>query len=77
MMGSLKDVDTKIYIFTLAPKLEKALTNRGTRELDDWEKERIQHHYNIGIPNPSFGEIIDNSDQAPEETADHILNKIS
>ena len=77
IMDGLKNVDTKIYIFTLAPKLEKALTNRGARELDDWERERIQHHYNIGIHNPSFGEIIDNSDQAPEETVDYILNKIS
>lgn len=77
IMDGLKDVDTKIYIFTLAPKLEKALTNRGARELDDWERERIQHHYNIGIHNPSFGEIIDNSEQTPEETVDYILNKIS
>ena len=77
IMGGLKDIDTKIYIFTLAPKLEKALTNRGTRELDDWERERIQHHYNIGIHNPNFGEIIDNSEQTPEETMDYIINKIS
>ncbi|MCK9273441.1 hypothetical protein M0P65_07940 [Candidatus Gracilibacteria bacterium] len=77
MTENLKDLETKIYFFTLAPKIEKALTNRGTRELDDWERERIQHHYNIGITNPTFGEIIDNSEQTPEETADYILVKIS
>ena len=77
IMNGLKNIETEIYIFTLAPKLEKTLTNRGTRELDDWERERIQHHYNIGIHNPDFGEIIDNSDQTPEETADYILTKIS
>ena len=76
-MDSLKDINTKIYVFTLAPKIEKALTNRGARELNNWERERIKHHYNIGIQHPSFGEIIDNSDQKPEETVQLILNRIS
>jgi len=76
VVDCLKDIDVKKYFFTLAPCLEKAVTNRGTRELDDWERERIAHHYNIGIPNPSFGEIIDNSDQTPEETVKLILTKI-
>jgi hypothetical protein len=76
IMSGLKDLETDIHIFTLAPKLEKTLTNRGTRELDEQEKERIKYHYNIGIPNPTFGEIIDNSEQTPKETADYILSKI-
>lgn len=76
IMGELKDLNTKIYVFTLSPKIEKTLTNRGTRELDDWERERIKHHYNIGIHNPKFGEIIDNSTQTPDETAKLILTKI-
>lgn len=76
LISGLKDLDTDIYIFTLAPKLEKVLENRGTRELTEQEKERIKHHYDIGIPNPTFGEIIDNSNQTPQETADYILAKI-
>jgi hypothetical protein len=72
----LKNLEVETHVFTLAPKLEKTLTNRGTRELTDWERQRIQHHYNIGIHKPNFGEIIDNTDQAPEETAKLILNKI-
>jgi hypothetical protein len=76
MIDNLKGFDTKIYFFTLSPKREKTLTNRGTRELTDQEKDRIKHHYNIGIPSPIFGEIIDNSDQTPQETADYILSKI-
>ena len=74
-VSGLKDLDIETHVFTLAPKLEKALTNRGTRELTDWEKGRIQHHYNIGINKPSFGEIIDNTDQTPEKTIKLILNK--
>jgi len=76
MVSGLKDLDTEIHIFTLAPKIEKVLTNRGTRELTGQEKERIKHHYDVGIPNPTFGEIIDNSEQTPQETADYILSKI-
>lgn len=76
LMESLKDINIKIFVFTLAPKLEKVLTNRGNRELDEWEINRIKHHYEIGIPNPKFGEIIDNTDQKPEETLEMILKKI-
>ncbi len=75
-VAGLKDLDIETHIFTLAPKLEKTLTNRGTRELTDWEKQRIQHHYDVGIHKPSFGEIIDNTDQTPEETVKLILSKI-
>ena len=77
MIDNLKDLNIPIHVFTLAPKLDKTLTNRGTRELTDQEKERIKHHYNIGIPTPTFGEIIDNTNQTPEETAKHILTKIN
>lgn len=73
-VDKLMDIDTKIWVFTLAPKLEKVLLNRGNRELDEWEISRIKHHYEVGIHNPSFGEIIDNSDQTPEETIKIILN---
>ncbi len=76
LMVELEDIDPVIHIFTLAPSLDKAITNRGLRELDEQEKERIKYHYDIGIPNPSFGEIIDNTDQSPEETSRYILNKI-
>ncbi|MFA6295474.1 MAG: hypothetical protein WC666_03555 [Candidatus Paceibacterota bacterium] len=77
ILENLKGLDTKIYFFTLAPKIEVALTNRGNRILNDWESERIKHHYNIGITNPTSGEIIDNEKQTSEETSKYILNKIS
>lgn len=77
LIENLKDIGKNIYTFTLNPKLEKTVANRGTRELDEWEKERIKYHYNIGINNPSFGITTDNTDQSPEETAEIILNYIS
>jgi hypothetical protein len=77
LMNELKDIDTSIHVFTLAPKLEFALTNRGTRELEDRERDRIRHHYRIAIHAPSFGEVIDNSEQTPEDTANYILTKLN
>ena len=77
MMSELKDIDTKIYTFTLSPKLDKVITNRGNRELNNSEVERIKYHYDIGIHNPSFGKIIDNTEQTSEEIAKIILSKIN
>lgn len=65
-----------IFVITLAPQLEVALSNRGNRELTDWEKERIRYHYTIGINTPPFGKVIDNSDQSPLETVSEILQLI-
>lgn len=76
LMKELDDTDTKMYFFTLSPKLEKILTNRGDRELDELEKERIKCHYNSGINTPLFGSIINNTDQTPEETAEEIFKNI-
>jgi len=69
-------VKSKIYFFTLNLKLDEVLKDRGNRKLDDWERERIKHHYEIGINKPSFGEIINATNQTPEETLELILKKI-
>ena len=76
----VKNIDIskdEIFTFTLNPKLEVAGNNRGSRELDEWEKRRVKHHYEIGINNPDFKTtIIDNSTQTPIETAGVILEKL-
>lgn len=66
-------LDIQRFFFTLNPRLDHALTNRGTRELTDWEIERIKYHYNTGVNNPGFGITIDNTMQTPEETLNDIL----
>jgi len=76
LINNLKDLNVNINIFTLSPNMESILKNRGTRKLTEWETERIKYHYSIGIANPSYGEIIDNTYQTPEETANIILSKI-
>lgn len=74
---NLADIKTKIYCFTLAPKLEEVLKDRGDRKLDNQERERIKYHYKIGINKPSFGKTIDNTNQTPEETLKIILDNLN
>lgn len=76
LLDNLTQYQDQLRFFTLSPALEAALQNRGTRELTDWEKERIKYHYDIGISNPKFGIIIDNTAQTPQQTADEILNSL-
>ena len=76
MMNNLIDLKESVHVFTLAPRLEKAVTNRGTRELTEWERERIKYHYDIGIHKPSFGEIVDNSNITADEVVERIVGII-
>jgi hypothetical protein len=74
LTGLLSLPKKDIFTFTLNPKLQAVLKNRGGRELDDWEVERIKHYYSIGINSPKFGSIvIDNTDQSPEKTTAEIF----
>lgn len=77
IIKNLNNINSKIYFFTLSPKIEFAIKNRGDREILDYQVKKIKHHYSIGIANPNFGEIIDNTYQTAEETANKILSKIN
>lgn len=73
-----REVNTdKKYVITLAPRLEIAQSQRGERKLTEWEVQRIKHHYDIGIANPKFGHIINNSDLTIGETVDAILKIVN
>ncbi len=76
MLGGLEDLQERILVFTLAPRLEKALRQTADRQLSEWELARIKHHYEIGIPNPSFGTVIDTTEQAPAETIEQVYQAI-
>jgi cytidylate kinase len=65
---------SKVYFFTLSLDLVEVLKDRGNRKLDDWERERIKHHYEIGINKPSFGKIINTTNQTPKETLELIID---
>lgn len=73
---AVKDLNTEVFAFTLAPRLELVTTNRGTRELKEWEVEQIKKTYADNFHQPDYGVIIDNSEQTPEETAHSIASQI-
>jgi hypothetical protein len=77
LTNELKEYIGEIKAFTLDPTLPVALSKRGSRDLTDWEKERIKHHYAIGIHRPSFGMVLDNSKETPEETSRQILKLLA
>jgi len=47
--------------------------NRGTRELSEWERSRIAWMHENGVARPTFAEIVDNTAQSPEETAEQVI----
>ncbi len=73
LVRELQPLGVPIHCVTLNPSMAVALTNRGTRELTEWELRRIPELYAEGIHRPAFGIIIDNAQQTPEETARQIL----
>lgn len=68
----------KFIVVTLNPSKDVCLTNRGTREVSDWDKNRICQMYDQGFNlfyKSDF--IIDNSKQTPEQTASDIISYIA
>jgi len=76
IINSLADYKNETHFFTLSPSLKTVAKNRGERQLTPDEVERIKYHYSIGIDKPSFGKIIDNTDQTPEQTTKMIYQEI-
>ena len=71
---SLENTETAFINITLAPQLEICLQNRGDRELNDKEKDRIKEMYQQGYHNSVLADlIIDNSAQSPNDTLQQIL----
>ena len=76
LLREFAELGAPVYGVTLRPRLEVSLTNRGTRQLTDWERSRIPYHYETKLNEPAFGIVIDNSTQTPDETAREILGYI-
>ena len=72
-MRELQPLGVPLHCVTLDPSMAVALTNRGTRELTEGERQRIPELYAEGYHAPAFGTIINNAHQTPEETAREIL----
>ena len=63
----LAGVKVPMHFVALNPTLDVAVTNRGTRELKDWEIVFIKELYAKGVNNPSFATSVDNTNLSPEE----------
>ncbi|AYG01289.1 hypothetical protein [Lactococcus allomyrinae] len=61
-------------IITLSPSLESCMTNRGTRELDEWEQHRIQEMYKEGVAEFEKTDLfIDNTEKTSGQTVEIVL----
>ena len=61
-------------VITLCPSLESCMTNRGTRELDEWEQHRIQEMYNEGVAEfEKLDLFVDNTEKTSEQTVETVL----
>jgi hypothetical protein len=58
-----------LFVATLAPPLELVLSDRGARQLDDWERNRIREMYAEGYPSRAFSDIILSDVTTPEQAA--------
>ncbi|MET3900553.1 hypothetical protein ABIB57_004519 [Devosia sp. UYZn731] len=67
----------RLFVATLAPPLAVALTNRGTRELDDGERARIHEMYVEGYPARAFSDIIVTNPATPQQTATMLARRIA
>jgi hypothetical protein len=76
IFSGLADYRKEMHFFTLSPRLESVIKNRGKRRLISNEIKRIKYHYSIGINKPNFGVVIDNTNQTPEQTTKMIYQRI-
>lgn len=66
-----------LFVFTLLPRLEVVLRDRGRRRLTAREKDRIKEMYaGMYAPGRAAGIVIDNSDQTPDETVQVIVSHV-
>lgn len=69
----LLDSSIEVHAVALYPGIDKLKTNRGMRELTEWEVQRIDILHEMGLAKPCFGTTINNSEQTIEETTDNVL----
>ena len=78
LFGYSEKLGLEPIIINLTPSKEIAKTNRGERELTQWEAKRIDYMYDTeNVHKPLRGHIIDNTFQSIEETTEEVLKIIS
>ena len=74
MLKWSKKLDLAPFLITLSPPKEVAKQDRGERKLTDWERSRIDYHYEeCQITQQGFGILFDNSKLTEEESVSELM----
>lgn len=66
----------RLFVVTLAPPEAVAASNRGTRALTDWERQRIAEMYREGYAARAFSDcVIDTSEASVDACATEIAHR--
>jgi len=71
-----RELDVSLLTFTLKVRKEIAMSNRGGRELNSWELNRIEEIYSDSLI-PDVGVVIDSSDLSIEKTVNAVLDYVN
>ena len=74
---AMLSAESESTAFTLLPREDVCISNRGHRELESSEVERIRQMYQWRRQTDPVGLVVDNTEQSPDETAEEILSIIA
>jgi len=70
--------DARLFVVTLAPPEAIASSNRGSRALTDWERQRIAEMYREGYASRAFSQVVlDTSAATPDACAARIAQQVA
>ena len=74
---AIRRTGARFVTFTLLPRQDVCLTNRGTRAVELSEIDRIKQMYQGYREKKSIGTVIDNSGQTPDKTVEEIVWRVT
>ncbi|KER74001.1 shikimate kinase [Burkholderia cepacia] len=70
--------DARLFVVTLAPPEAVASSNRGSRALTDWERQRVAEMYREGYASRAFSDcLIDTSTASADACANDIARRVA
>jgi predicted kinase len=77
IINEVRDMNVKVYAFTLKPTKESILSKSRKRLLSNYLVNKLQATYDSKKYDGSYGKIIDSTNQTPEQTLTEILKMIN
>ena len=68
--------NARLFVATLAPPLDIVQSDRGSRRLDAWERNRVGEMYAEGYASRAFSDVIVTDVTTPEQTAETLRRHI-